>query len=103
MQPRPPASHAPSTPTDHTMLLVKVVPGAKRDQISGMLGDRVKIRVAAPPEDGRANEAVCAVIARTLGIRERQVEIVSGRTHPEKTVRIEGMSGREVRTLLGLV
>ncbi len=103
MPSRPPAAATPSTPGDHTMLLVKVVPGARRDQIAGMLGERLKIRVSAPPEDGRANDAVCAVIAKALGIRERQVVIAGGRTHPEKTVRIEGMSEREVRTLLGLV
>lgn len=83
-------------------VLVKVVPGARKDEIAGMLGERLKVRVAAPPEDGKANEAVCRVIASALGLRARQVTIESGRTNPEKCVRIDGLAADEVRARLGL-
>lgn len=80
-------------------LRVKVVPGAKRDGLAGVLGDRLKVRVAAPPEGGRANEAVCRVLARALGVRARDVEVVSGRTSPEKVVRVVGAERGRVEAL----
>ena len=75
---------------------VKAVPGASRDQVSGILGDRLKVRVSAPPEAGKANAAVCSVIAKALGIKSRDVQIHSGHSHPEKVVRIEGMTAEAV-------
>ncbi len=81
-------------------LWIKAVPGASRDQIAGVLGDRLKVRVTAPAEDGRANEAVCATIAKALKIRSKQVAIESGQTNPEKIVRIEGVGSEAVRALI---
>ena len=80
-------------------LLIKAVPGAKRDEIAGMLGDRLKVRVSAPPEDGRANDAICAVLAAALGVRPRDVKIVAGHTRAEKTVEIDGVDGAAVERL----
>ena len=82
---------------------IKAVPGARRDQIVGMLGGeggRLKVRVAAPPEGGRANDAVCALIAEALGIKPRQVQVVSGHASPEKVVRVTGADPERVRALL---
>lgn len=83
-------------------IALKVVPGAKRDEIAGPLGDRLKVRVAAPPEDGKANKAVCAVIAAALGIKPKSVSVVIGLASPEKIVRVEGVEESEVRRRLGL-
>lgn len=83
------------------LIRVKAVPGASRDGVAGTLGDRVKVRVSAPPEGGRANSAVCAVIARALGVRQKQVSIETGRTGPEKTVRVECCSVRSAAERLG--
>ena len=80
-------------------IAIKAVPGARRDEIAGMLGDRLKVRVSAPPEGGRANEAICALIASALGIKPRQVEIVSGHAVPEKVVRVVGADPERVRAL----
>jgi uncharacterized protein len=66
------------------------VPGASRSEIVGALGDRLKIRVTAPPERGRANEAVVALLREWLGARE--VEVVAGLASREKTVRVSGVS-----------
>lgn len=74
-----------------SVLRVKVVPGSRRDQIVGPLGDRLKVKVAAPPEDGRANQAVCRLLAKELGIRAQSVRVVAGQTSPEKLVRVEGV------------
>ncbi len=71
------------------LIRVKAVPGASREEIAEPLGDRLKIRVSAPPEGGRANKAVCVLIARALGVKPKQVSIESGRSSPEKTIRVE--------------
>ncbi len=71
------------------LIRVKVVPGASRQEIAGPLGDRLKVRVSAPPEAGRANKAVCALIARALGVKPKQVSIEAGRSSPEKTILVE--------------
>lgn len=71
---------------------LKVVPGSRKEQIVGPLGDRLKIKVAAPPEQGKANQAVCELLARALGVDTRRVEIVAGLTNPEKVARVEGVS-----------
>jgi uncharacterized protein len=83
-------------------LLVKAVPGAKRDEIVGRLGDRLKIRVSAPPEGGKANEAICELIAAELGIKSREVRVVSGHSRAEKTIEIDGV-GPEALAKLGWV
>ena len=79
---------------------VKAVPGAKRDEIVGMLGDRLKVRVSAPPEGGRANEAICALIAAALGVRARDVAVVSGQTRAEKVVEVVGADPGVVARLM---
>ena len=70
---------------------VKAVPGASRDSIAGLLGDRVKVRISAPPEGGKANKAIVKLFARSLGCKPAQVSIVSGQTNPEKIVSIDGV------------
>jgi len=69
---------------------VKVVPGASRTEIVGPLGNRLKVRVAAPAEGGKANQALIKVLSEWLGTRD--VEIVAGRSSAEKTVRVSGLS-----------
>lgn len=72
-------------------LRVKVVPGASRDQIAGLLGDRLKIRTATAPEGGKANKAVAGLIAKWAGIPPRDVEQTSGPTNPEKAFFLRGI------------
>jgi uncharacterized protein (TIGR00251 family) len=88
----------PATP-GAWLLPVKAVPGARRDAIVGPLGDRLKIRVAAPPEGGRANTAIRRLIASALGVRASAVTIAAGTTSPEKTLRIEGVGEQGIRAL----
>lgn len=82
-------------------LKIKVVPGASRTQLSGWLGDMLKVRVSAPPEKGKANAAVEALLARELGLPVKSVRIVSGTGSPQKLVEIEGLSAAELRRELG--
>ncbi len=70
------------------LLDVKVVPKSSRDRIVGELDGALKVAVAAAPERGAANEAVCRMIAKKLGIRVQQVTVESGHTSPRKTLRI---------------
>lgn len=82
------------------LVWLKVVPGAKSDAIAGLLGDRLKVRVAAPPEDGKANAAVCVVLASALGVKARAVTIVQGASNPEKVAWVEAMTPDAVRAAL---
>jgi uncharacterized protein len=83
------------------MLLIKAVPGASRTEVAGWLGDRLKIRVAAPPEDGRANLAIREWLAKQLGVRARDVQIVSGHASPMKSVRIANLAPGAIRSAFG--
>lgn len=76
------------------LIAVKAVPGAKRDEIVGLLGERLKVRVSAPPEGGKANKAICSLLAKTLGVRTSDVEVVGGASRAEKTVKVGGV-GRD--------
>lgn len=73
------------------LIAVKAVPGAKRDQVAGVLGERLKVRVSQPPEDGKANRAICALLAKELGIRLSAVRVMRGESSAEKVVRVEGI------------
>jgi uncharacterized protein len=81
-------------------LAIRVQPRAKRTEIAGERGGTVVIRVAAPPVDGKANDAVRRLIAQLLGVPRSAVEIVRGESARDKLVRIEGLSADEVRTRL---
>lgn len=70
-------------------LLVKVVPGAGREEVAGWVGERLKLRVTAPPEKGKANAAVVALLAETLGVPRARVRIASGVSSPLKTVEVD--------------
>lgn len=81
-------------------IALRVIPGSRREAIVGWMGDRLKVKVAAPPEDGRANQAVVALLAGALGVNDRAVTIVSGLTSPEKVVEVRGIKAAEIRTRL---
>jgi len=76
---------------DDVLLRIKAVPDASRSQIAGPLGDRLKVRVAAPPEGGKANDAICDLLAAALGVSRRDVTISSGASNPEKEVRVKAI------------
>ncbi len=79
-----------------TRLQLRVSPGAARAGIVGRHGAAWKIRVAAPPEDGRANDAVVRLLAETLGLSRRDVEIVAGHTARDKVVTLAGIAPAEL-------
>lgn len=84
------------------LVRVKAVPGARRNEVAGAIGDRVKLRVSAPPEDGRANAALTELLAGALGVRSSAVSLVSGAAGAEKLFRVEGITPGCAAERLGL-
>ena len=78
-------------------LSIKVVPGSSRDEVVGWLGDSLKVKVKPPPEKGKANEAVVALLADRLGVEASSITVVSGHTSPAKIVAIDGVDDRAIR------
>jgi uncharacterized protein (TIGR00251 family) len=76
---------------DAVEIAVHAHPGAGRTQVVGRHGDALKIRVAAPPERGRANEALAAVLADTFGVPVKQVQLVGGEASRSKRFRLDGV------------
>ncbi len=83
------------------LLTIRVQPGARRSEVVGWDGDTLRVRVAAPPVEGKANEALVELLAEALGVRRRQVEVVKGATSRVKAVRVAGLSLAEVKARLG--
>jgi uncharacterized protein (TIGR00251 family) len=78
------------TPAADLVIAVHVQPGAARPGIVGRHGDALKVRVAAPPDRGRANAALVRLLAGELGVRVSDVEVVAGHAGRRKQVRIRG-------------
>ncbi len=89
-----------TTEPDAVLLPVKVVPGASRTRYLGELDGRAKLAVAAPPEKGKANKAVVTYLAEMLGVRKRDVAVVTGLTSSQKVIRIEGVDSDAVVSAL---
>jgi uncharacterized protein (TIGR00251 family) len=83
-------------------LFIKVIPSASRNEFSGLVGDRLKVRVKSLPERGKANKAVCDMLADALGLKKNAVSILSGNSNSRKTVALMGISVESVRCTLGL-
>lgn len=80
---------------DGIVLRVHVQPGAGRSAVVGRHGDALKVRVAAPPVEGRANEATRALLSETLGVPETDVELTSGQSSRTKRFRLKGLDAEE--------
>ncbi|NLE73193.1 MAG: DUF167 domain-containing protein [Actinobacteria bacterium] len=81
-------------------MAVRVSPGAKQSRIQGRLGNRLKVRVVAPPEAGRANEGVLELIASALGLSVRNLEIVAGSSSRDKVIAFSGIDDADLRARL---
>ncbi|MGI9110585.1 MAG: DUF167 domain-containing protein [Opitutales bacterium] len=76
-------------------LKVKAVPGASRSEIVGRLGEALKVRVAAPPEGGKANREILELLAARLGLPAAGVTLVSGAASPAKVVELRGFTAEQ--------
>ena len=80
-------------------LTLHIQPGAKRSEVAGLHGEALKIRLAAPPVEGKANEALLRFVANSFAVPLRQVELLRGAQSRHKRVKISG-SQVEPETLL---
>jgi uncharacterized protein (TIGR00251 family) len=81
-------------------LAIKAIPNAPRHQVVGWLGAALKVKVHAPPLEGRANDALCEFLAEELGLPRRAVTVLRGDTSRQKIVRINGLTLDEARARL---
>ena len=81
-------------------LQLKVIPSSSRDAIVGWLGQVLKIKVTAPPEQGRANKAVEELLASALGLPAASVSIVAGQSSSTKVIEISTMARADVLRML---
>ena len=84
---------------------VRVQPRASKNEIVEMQEDALKVRISAPPLKGKANRALIGFLAKELGVKKSEIEIVSGHTSKTKTIQIVGKGGeiqKRIQTLLGI-
>jgi uncharacterized protein (TIGR00251 family) len=89
-----------ATRSDGRLLAVRVQPGAGRDEIVGWQQGVLRVRVAAPALEGRANRALGAVLATALGVPVSRVTVVRGEKGRRKLVRVTGLASDEIRARL---
>lgn len=78
-------------PAAELIIKIKVEPRSSRSGIMGRYGDALKVRLNSPPVEGKANNELIAVLANELGVKKKDVEIVSGRNSKNKRVRLKGI------------
>jgi uncharacterized protein len=83
-------------------LAVRVQARARRDEIAGERAGSLLVRVTAPPVEGRANAAVCRLLAARLGLAPGRIAVVRGAASRDKLIEIDGIEAVELRRLLGL-
>ena len=91
-----------TTNAEGVILTVKVVPRASKNEITGILGDTLKIRLQAPPVEGKANKALIDFLADVLQISKKMLEIKGGETGRNKHILVRGIAESVVRARLGL-
>ena len=82
-------------------LAVKVHPRAKKNAITGEVGDVLRLALTAPPVDGKANDACIEFFAKILNLPRSSVTIAAGQTSRNKVIRISGLTDQQVRDRLG--
>jgi uncharacterized protein len=83
-------------------LAIRVQPRAKRTEVAGERPGAVLVRVAAPPVDGRANAAVCTLVAQRAGVPRSAVSILRGAGARDKVLEVRGIEPADLRRALGL-
>lgn len=87
--------------TTQVEVLVKVIPGAKKNEISALMPDgRLKVRLTAPPVDGKANQALIKLFAKVLDVPKSRVFIISGELSRSKKLVIEGIDRQQYQAII---
>lgn len=93
----------PIEPTsDGVRIAVRVQPRASKSEVAGVLGDRIRIRLGAPPVDGAANDALVRFLAERLGVPLRAVAITAGLSSRSKMVTAAGVTAADAAARLGI-
>lgn len=95
-----PAMHWLRETADGVVVSVRVVPRAPRSRVQGLLGDALKIRLAAPPVEGKANTELVRFLAEALDLHAGRIQLLAGATGRNKRVLIQGLSGAVVAAKL---
>ncbi len=85
---------------DGVILQVHVVPRSAKSEIAGFQGDALKLRITAPPVEGQANAECIRFLSDILGIKKKQVRILSGHKSRKKTFAIEGIRRKNIEVLI---
>jgi uncharacterized protein (TIGR00251 family) len=86
---------------DYLFLDIKAVPGASKSALGPIKEGRLKVRIAAAPEDGKANDELRAFFAKTLGVPKRDIALESGEKSRLKTLRLPASAGEKLAALMG--
>ncbi len=81
-------------------LRLRIVPNAKRSEVAGAYGEAIKVKVAAPAVEGKANEALLEFLANALGIPKHALSLVAGEKSRDKVIHVEGLDLEGARRLL---
>jgi len=82
---------------------VRVSPSARKTRLQGLYGDRIKVAVSAPPEDGRANDRLERALADWMAVPRDQVVVTAGRTSRDKVVAFKGLTEAQLRVRMSAV
>ena len=85
---------------DEALLKVHLTPRGSKDQIVGWRGDTLHVKITAPPVEGAANAALVRFVAKSLGVRNSQVRLVSGQKSREKSLSVAGLAQSDLHTRL---
>jgi len=81
---------------------IKAIPGASKNEIAGIRDNRLCVRIAAAPEDGKANSCLCEFLAKTLGCAKRDVVLVKGEKSRLKVVEVPAVCGDRLKEITGV-
>ena len=87
---------------DGVVLTIKAVPRASRSELAGLTDDALRVRLQAPPVDGKANKALIEFLAEALQTPKRSLTLLTGDTSRHKRILVTGLTGTDVRRRLGL-
>ena len=87
---------------DGVSITAKIVPGSSRTALAGTLNGMLKIKIASPAEKGKANQALIKFLASKLGLKNKDIEIISGQTNPVKQLKVASITPAMLTEKLGL-
>lgn len=82
------------------VIAVRVHPAARRNGVAGLHGGALKVSLTAPPEDGRANAALIALLAELFSLQRAQIALINGASSRSKSLRLAGLTAEQVRQRL---